>query len=621
MTMEPPRPPGDAAAPHRRRRRRRKRGEEAVRERPVGAEAKTAAPPGSSGQKPGPRQGARPNQGRRDRDRRPDRDRARPALPPLVPTVSALAATPVTAEPLAPAEVVEMKHHLAFIRAHKDVLRLKLNAAEDLLVNGQREPSDRGVCRHLLGKIDRTVIESAVGREPMHSNPAARARMLAGAIRLTADASVLLTYLETLTHVRSHAEAAQAFGEIVARLDFESVSASRLGRLLQVLVETFTGPERVQVLFSLLAGAAFARAFDTALPALPPTVIEAFAPLRAVHRRAGGGGVDTHHESAALLRAGVEQLLSAPDTILRGYAEPLRIAILELALDDVVPPDVTDRAAGVLLASLPRTDRTYTHLVIRRAAQLLGRHADDRARAVLEDLRRAQPGFQLAERWLTALDARRLGRIALRGAPGERGRLVAGFWLDAQRPVWIRTAPATDADRLAHEAALQRELTLPGLATVVEHGVTSGIAYVAVMAPGQPLRLPEGDGAESPTGLAIAAAAVRILYALALAGATLPDAEPERFLITPESAALTLADLDGAERSDPARAAGHAHALARAFVERFVPERATRRLPPAAAAALHAARAEDAALAALARALDDASLWAPDGFARSRRNS
>jgi hypothetical protein len=29
---------------------------------------------------------------------------------------------------------------------------LKPNATEDLLVNGQREPSERGVCRHLIGR-------------------------------------------------------------------------------------------------------------------------------------------------------------------------------------------------------------------------------------------------------------------------------------------------------------------------------------------------------------------------------------------------------------------------------------------------------------------------------------
>ena len=38
-----------------------------------------------------------------------------------------------------------MKPHLAFIRDYKDALRLRLNAAEDLPVNGRREPTDRGV--------------------------------------------------------------------------------------------------------------------------------------------------------------------------------------------------------------------------------------------------------------------------------------------------------------------------------------------------------------------------------------------------------------------------------------------------------------------------------------------
>src|SRR6185369_4557651 len=285
------------------------------------------------------------------------------------------------------------------------------------------------------------------------------------------------------------------------------------------------------------------RAFDAALPTLPPAVVEAFGPLRAVHRRASGGPAE--QDSAVLLRAGVEQLVSAPDAILRGYAEPLRITILELTLDDVVPPEVADRAAGVLLASVPHGDRTYSRLVVRRAAQLLARHADDRARAVLEDLRRAQPGYHLAERWLEALDARRLGRIALRGTAPERGRLVAGFWLDAQKPVWIRTAPAADADRLVREAALQGELTLRGLAAVVEHGVASGNAYVEIAANGQPLR-PPADGGAPAAGVAIAAATLRILHALALAGVLLPDAEPERFLLIPESATVTLADLDGA---------------------------------------------------------------------------
>jgi hypothetical protein len=83
-----------------------------------------------------------------------------------VPAVSHLVETTATHEPLTPDEVVEMRQHLAFLREHKEALRLRLNAAEDLLVNGRRDPSDRGVCHHLLGKVDRALIEAAVGREP-----------------------------------------------------------------------------------------------------------------------------------------------------------------------------------------------------------------------------------------------------------------------------------------------------------------------------------------------------------------------------------------------------------------------------------------------------------------------
>lgn len=496
-----------------------------------------------------------------------------------------------------------MKEHLAFLREHKDGLRLRLNAAEDLLVNGRREPSERGVCRHLLGKVDRTVIEAAIGREPLKSNVAARTRMLAGAIRLTADVGVLLAYLESLAPQRSHAEAAAAFAEVVRRIDFESLSATRLARLLQVLTETFEGHERVQVLFSLLDGDAFRRAFDAAADALPPAVAAIFAPLRAVHRRLRGES-DAVASDAQGLATGLEQVMAAPDPVLRGYAEPLRIRMLELALDPGIPEALADRAAGVLLGSLTRTGKTYTRLAMRRVVQLLARHADDRARATLEEVLRASPGHHAAERWLAALAARRVGRVALVGSPTAEGRLTPGFWLDGQRPVWLRTAGASDGPRLANEAALQATLALPGVAPVVEHGVASGIPYVAVVAAGRPWQLADAldepprqaradepspaDAAPAPrpspsrqaaapdrsTGLSLAAHAVRILRALALAGVALPDAAPERFCIGNErgaGVALVLADLDGARATTRADADAANAAAATALVARLLP--------------------------------------------------
>ena len=500
-----------------------------------------------------------------------------------------------------------MREHLGFLRRYKELLRLKLNAAEDLLVNGQREPAERGVCHHLLAKVDRAVIEAAVQREPLRSDATARARMLAGAIRLTADVGVLLAYLETLAQVRSHAEAAQAFGEVARRIDFESLSPTRLARLLQILTATFVDHERVQVLFSLLAAAPFRRAFDAAATHLPPEVADAFAPLRAVHRRILEG--TPADEAPPLLARGMELLLSAPDPVLRAYGEDVRVGLLELALRPEIPATLADRATGALLASLPHDGRIYTRLALRRAAQLLERHADDRARVVLEDVRRARPDVQAAARWLAALDARRLGRVSLAGDPPVRGRLVPAFWLDGQRAVWLRSAAGPEADRLAAEARLQVDLALPAVASVVESGIASGIPYVSVSGPGRPLALDPSAPLAPRRGLLLAAEAARILRALALAGVSLPDAAPERFLHTPP-ATLVLADLDGIERREPTEAAVLHVPLAGQLARSLVPSRAAGVLEPGSAAALARALMEVRDLGELISALDRAALRA-----------
>ncbi len=524
--------------------------------------------------------------------------------------MSRLAATASGSERLDAAEVAEMKEHLAFLRRYKDLLRLKLNATEDLLVNGQRDPSERGVCHHLLAKVDRGVIEAAVQREPLRSDAGARARMLAGAIRLTADVGVLLAYLETLAQVRSHAEAATAFAEVVRRIDFESVSSTRLARLLQVLIATFVDHERVQVLFSLLATAPFRRAFDAAVAALPPDVADAFAPLRSVHRRLleEPGASD----APALLARGMEQILSAPDPVLRAYPEALRAGLLALALRPETPSALADRAAGALLATLPREGHTYPRLALRRAAQLLERHADDRARVVLDDLHRARPDVRAVVPWRAALDARRLGRVALAGELPARGRLAPAFWLDGQRPVWLRSAAAPETERLAAEARLQAALALPAVAPVVEHGVASAIPYVAVSGPGRPLVLDGTPPFELGRGLLLAAAAARILRALALAGAALPDAAAERLLYAPPLT-LVLADLDGVEQREPAAAAALHAPLAVALARALVPSAGAGALAPEMAAALAHALAEPRELGDLISVLDRAALRAGHG--------
>lgn len=474
----------------------------------------------------------------------------------MLPQTGALATTRAGDAPLSRDEIAEMQQHLLFLRTNKDHLRLKLNAVEDLLVNGQREPDDRGVCKHLLGKLDRGVVERALEREPMRSDSAAKARFLAGAIRVSADVGILLSYLEALTSVRSRTEAAAAFGEVVQRIDFESLSASRLARLLQVLVGTFTGHERVQVLFGLLGMKRFARAFDAAEQAFVPEVQQICVPLRAVHRRLRR---QADRATPAELATGVEHVFSAPDAVLRAYPDDVRLALLDLALGPAVPSALGERAVKIMLPSLPRSGRDLARLSLRYAAHRMRDHTDERAQAVLSDLVRAQPDQRTARQWLEALTAWRMGRIAVTGEVIAGTRLATAFWLDAQRPVWLRVAAARDADRLSQEGRLQFHLGLPGVAPVVEQGVAEGIPFIAMAAAGTPLSARRLEGLDIPTTFTLLAAIAATLRALALAGVALPDATLERFLCDERGPTLTLADLDGAT-SMGVDAATRAHA-------------------------------------------------------------
>jgi hypothetical protein len=123
---------------------------------------------------------------------------------------------------------------------------------------------------------------------------------------------------------------------------------------------------------------------------------------------------------------------------------------------------------------------------------------------------------------------------------------VPAFWLDGQRPVWVRTVADTAAERVHAEAALQTALTLPWVAPMVAHGRAGDTAFVAVVAAGRPLAAPFSV----PAALALTAMIARILHALALAGVTLPDADLARFVGGDDGSGVVLADLDGATQTE-----------------------------------------------------------------------
>ncbi len=474
-------------------------------------------------------------------------------------------------EEFTPDEQREVAQHLAFLRTHKAILGLSLNATEDLLVNGVRPPTDRGVVKHLLSKVDRKLVERVLAREAVQRDAALRARLLGGLVRLEPDPTVLLQYLEALAHVADKREAASAFHLTVDRIDFGRATQTQMGLVLEVVARTFEGHDRVQALFGLLASPTFEAALDRSMDALSPALRAMFAPLQMAHRvvlRKGESPRDP--ASRALLDEGIATWLKAPDPVLRSYSAAVRERLARVAVDDVALA-TSSRAARVLVESLPHASPTFATLAVELVDRLLAASQDDAARSTLQAVLAAQPSCQGALRRREALGWARVGRLALMPpAQGQKPpRLARAFWLDRAAFVLARVGRRDDAARFASEAELQQRLVLPGVATCLGAGVApDGRPYVVLEGGARPFE--PSSLARAPLGdrLAIAAQGARILHAVAAAGLALPDFDAARLTLDRNAPhGLRLADLDGVVARAPAEAhAAHAR-LARAWLD------------------------------------------------------
>jgi len=456
--------------------------------------------------------------------------------------------------PLTPVEAATMREHLRLLQKHKKLLGIALNAKEDLLINGAAEPEHRGICLHLLGKVDRAAVSRALERMP---DPAARSRLLAGVVRFSDDQGILLQWLESLTDSASRAAAAGALSLALDRLDWESMSAARMERLLEVLAAVFQEPhERADVVFALFHSPSFRTVFEAAVERLPRPLAAIFEPLRAAYETIVEG---RSGHSPGLVRKGTSMLLSAPDAALCARPRTVRVRLLRAALDAPPSDADADRAAGALLESLAGDADLYRSLALERIGELLRRHQDQRAQWHLRRLLGAQPDCAEAKNLTLALRAPRVGRIVLGGPedwrprPGKPPRpkagkgLQLGWWLDAGRVVLVRVGG--DPAKVKAEAALHRKLPIAGLAPLLAAG-TEGKPWLAFADVGRPLDEALARG-PLPHACAVAAAGLRILGSLALAGIQLPDARPRRFLLGPGR--LQLQDLSGASDAPEGR--------------------------------------------------------------------
>jgi hypothetical protein len=453
-----------------------------------------------------------------------------------------------------------MKGHLRFLRSHRRTLGLRLNAEEDLLVNGAREPEHRGVALALLSKVDHTTVTKALERI---DDPALRSELLGGVVRFSDDLGILLLYLESLADSTSRRKAAGAFSLAVARMDLGAASEARVTRLLGLLATMFEGHERAQALFGLLHAPGFAEVFESVRGQLPADLREVIVPLAAVHEEIVLGE-ETRHGAGAL-KAGCALLLSAPAEVLSAYPRPVRVRLLESAVALVADDRAADRAASALIESLPPESDDFVRLSLLRAGELMRLGADERAKWLLRRLEGSRAECDEAALWRDALDSRVVGRFAP-GWPAANGRklepvdlggkgLLPAFSLDAQIPVWLRTAPPKHREAFTEEVRLHRDLVLPGVAPLLGATTKGSHLCVAVPAWGVPAR----DGLEAllvdrTAALDLALQAAAIFGGLAHAGVRLPDGRRWRFLVEDRASPprLWLADLSGASAASGA---------------------------------------------------------------------
>ncbi len=188
-------------------------------------------------------------------------------------------ATPTVEEPLTAHEIARLKVHFRFLKEHRNLLKLRVNAAEDLLLNGVREPSHRGLCNHLLAKVERSRVLTVSQTMP----PAEAVRLLGGVIRFAPEIGYILRYLECVKLTSSQAQAGAAVTEALKQIDFSALSAAQMRQLVALIADVFAERDLPIFLFSLLYDEPFRTALDRSLDGFPEVLGRMVRPLRALH--------------------------------------------------------------------------------------------------------------------------------------------------------------------------------------------------------------------------------------------------------------------------------------------------------------------------------------------------
>lgn len=491
-----------------------------------------------------------PGRGPKPRHRRSPEKQTAPISPKqVIARAQALPQAPTSAEePLTPKEVAQLKLHFKFLREHRNVLKLRVNAAEDLLLNGVREPTHRGVCQHLLAKVERSRVLTVSQTLP----PSEAVQLLGGVLRFAPEMAYLLRYLECVKQTASQRQAGAALTEVLERIDYSQLSAAQMRQLVALIVDVFAERDLPVFMFTLLYDRAFREALDRSLEGFPEVLSRMMRPLRVLHEAVTQGSRRHDHvASLSELKQGMALLLDVEPSSLTHLPESARRRLLHLAIDMLRgnQPLPTD-ALETILFSLGFSDPAQkADATLSLAGAWLASGQPTAAKRLLEQERRASnPSAELV-RWCDALDALQIGEVALdsfrfRDQRPPSGRWFRGWHLRSQSAVLVRCGTTSERTLYAEQIELWRDLLVPAVARVVAASSESQPPYLAVQLPGNPLTREIKGPARVPEHIrrrwAIELCAM--LFALARSGVALADAEPRRFNLTAEGS-LCLIDL------------------------------------------------------------------------------
>ncbi len=358
-------------------------------------------------------------------------------------------AAPTIEEPLTPHEIARLKLHFKFLREHRNLLKLRVNAAEDLLLNGVREPSHRGLCNHLLAKVERNRVLAVSQTMP----PAEAVRLLGGIIRFAPDIGYILRYLECVKQTSSQAQAGAAVIEALKQINFTELSAAQMRQLVALIVDVFAERDLPIFLLSLLYDEPFRTALDRSLDGFPEVLGRMLRPLRAVHElianpstQAPGdrGGRQDSRVNPQALKAGVALLLDVNPLSLVELSEPARRRLLQLGCETLrSQPTLRSEPLHQLLESLSFSQADQAAATVALVAAMLAAHQETAARKLIDRVLNPQHSGSTLSRWQAALDAPRIGTVALDGVRSNRelpacGRWYRGWHVPTQTTVLVR---------------------------------------------------------------------------------------------------------------------------------------------------------------------------------------